>query len=324
MTAAMLTILFTDIEGSTRMARALGERWPEVIAAHHAAVGDAIAAHDGQIESASGDAFFALFASAGAAVAAAADAQRRLGGLSFPVKVRMGLHRGDGRRDEHGLTGLDIHLAARVEAAAHGGQVVMTSAVREALDDGVTVADLGEHRLKDFPHPEPLHQLVYEGRGPDLSRPLPPDRLPPTNLGAETRPLVGRDDDLERLADLLVADGRRLVTVTGPGGAGKTRLAIAAGERLLSDFPGGVWLVPLAQLRDADAILGEIALAAGVPDHPARTLSDMLAEHLRARRMLLVLDNLEHLDGAAEVIAPLLPDAQVLATSQLPLRVPAE
>src|SRR3954447_17276124 len=292
----MLTILFTDIEGSTRMARAFGERWPDVLAAHHAAVGDAIAAHDGQIELTVGDAFFALFASADCAVGAAADAQRRLGGLSFPVKVRMGLHRGEVRRDEHGVTGLDIHLAARVEAAAHGGQVVMTSAVREVLDDGVMVADLGEHRLKDFPHPELLHQLIYDGRGPDAFPPLRSDPVRPTNLGAETRSLVGRDDDLERVAGLLVAGARRLVTITGPGGAGKTRLAVAAAERLLSDFPGGVWLVPLAEVRETTGLLTAVAAAAGVPDDPARPLSDALAAHLRGRPTLLVLDNLEHLD----------------------------
>src|SRR3954467_6171227 len=226
-TPSTQTILFTDIEGSTRMARALGDRWAGVVAAHHAAVGSAIEARRGRIEGTAGDSFFALFASAADAVAAAPGARRPLAALPWPpdgdVKVRMGLHRGEVRRDEHGLTGLDIHLAARVEAAAHGGQVVMASAVREALDGSVAVADLGEHRLKDFPHPEPLHQLVYDGRARGASPPLRSDPVRPTNLGAEMRSLVGRDDDLEHLAGLLAAGGGRVGTGPRPRGAGTTR-----------------------------------------------------------------------------------------------------
>jgi class 3 adenylate cyclase len=170
------------------MARTLGDRWPAVVAAHHTLMAAAIAAHGGQVERTAGDSFFALFASTADAVAAAAEAQHRLGEYPWPadagaVKARMGLHRGVVRRDEHGLTGLDIHLAARVEAAAHGGQVLMTRTIRDELDGSATVAALGEHRLKDFPLAESLYQLVYDDRGPDAFPPLRTDPVRPTNLG---------------------------------------------------------------------------------------------------------------------------------------------
>lgn len=325
-------MLFTDIEGSTRLARTLGGRWPEVVAVHHRLVGDAIGARGGHVQDTAGDSFFALFDDPVGAVAAAADAQRALAEHPWPaeigqLRVRMGIHTGVVQRSDEAVTGLDIHLAARVQSAAHGGQVVLTAATHAAVAGHFALATLGEHRLKDFPQPERLFQLVHDGRRPDAFPPLRSAPVRPTNLPAEPQPLLGRDDELAQLRRLLVDEGRPLVTLLGLGGTGKTRLAVAAGAALLADFAGGVWVVALAAVRDPAEVVPAIALALGVPDDPHRPLTDVVAERLQARRTLLILDNLEQLGDAAPALARLLeqaPGASALITSQLPLRVGAE
>jgi predicted ATPase/class 3 adenylate cyclase len=325
-----VTLLFTDIEGSTRLARELGDRWADVLARHHQIVGDAVYGNGGSVELTEGDAFFAIFPTASQGVRAAVDAQRGLQAEPWreePVRVRMGLHTGEVRRAATGLVGLEVHRAARVAAGAHGGQVLLSQATHDELDGDHRAEDLGLHRLKDFPEPERLFHLVVDGRTADC---FPaPKTLPvrPTNVPVLETPLVGRVQELRELHERL-ADGTRLLTLTGLGGAGKTRLAIAAAEALLEAFPGGAWFVALADVTEAERMLAAIADALRLPDDPAQSVLDVLAGRLQAERTLLVLDNLEQLrDVAAAVLDELLTAAgsvKVLATSQAPLRVARE
>ncbi|UOY02377.1 ATP-binding protein [Blastococcus sp. PRF04-17] len=238
----------------------------------------------------------------------------------------MGLHTGEPTPHEEGYVGLDVHLAARVAGLAHGGQVVLTEATRRIagtkLPPGTSVVDLGLHRLKDFPEPERLHQLTVEG----APREFPPLRSlgRATHLPTPATSLVGRDGDVAALRALLTSGGARVATLTGPGGAGKTRLAIAAATALADDFPDGVWFVPLEAATTAELMWASIADNLGLPPS-GRNPGDVVA-FLAAAPSLLVLDNLEQLPGAGEVVARLLtaPGARVLATSRRPLHVPGE
>ena len=329
--APAFTMLFTDIEGSTQLARELGSRWPAVVADHHRVMAAVITAHGGTIERTTGDGFFALFGAPIEAVMAAVDAQRALsrhkwpGGIAGP-RVRMAVHQGSAERSGGELAGLDIHLAARVEAAGHGGQILFTTAVRRELGAGFEVADLGPHRLKDFPAPETLFQLVYDGRGPDAFPPLRTQPIRPTNLPSDPHRLIGRDSEVDELCALLRSGREPLVTLVGLGGIGKTRVAAAAAARLLSDFDGGVWLVRLAGIDDPDAVLAATAAALGVADS-MRPLPEVLAERLQARATLLLLDNFEQVVDAAPALSEVLaqaPACRALVTSQLPLRVSGE
>jgi predicted ATPase/class 3 adenylate cyclase len=325
-------LLFTDIEGSTALAHALGGRFGEVLAAHHEVVGGAIAAHGGYVDGTEGDAFFALFADAREAVAAALAAQRALRRRSWAtpdgrLRVRMGVHVGHVERRATGYVGLEIHRAARVAAAAHGGQLLLTEAARVMAGDVVATEPLGAHRLKDFPSPETLHCAVVDGEGAEAFPPLRTLELRPTNLPPDDRIFVGRVAELADVVSAFLEDGDRLVTLTGMGGSGKTRLALAAGTALLDAHPGGVWWVPLAAQTDAGGLLPAIAAAMRAQDDGSRSLVDVLAARIETRPTLAVLDNLEHLPAAAPVIGGVLaavPGLRVLATSQVPLRLSAE
>jgi predicted ATPase/class 3 adenylate cyclase len=330
--AGTVTLLFTDIEGSTALAQELGATWGDVLRDHHAVVGGAIAAHGGYVDGTEGDAFFAVFEDARAALSAAVDAQRGLRGRPWPtpsgaLKVRMGLHTGHVERRATGYVGLEIHRAARVASAAHGGQVLLTDVVRSLTGDLVPTDDLGRHRLKDFPAPESLHCVVLDGVG---AAAFPPPRtleVRPTNLPADDRPLIGRDADLAAVVQAFTSDGDRLVTLTGMGGTGKTRLALAAGAALLDSHPGGVWWVPLAAETDGAAVLPAIAAAVHAEHDGSRPLRDALAARFSGAPALVVLDNLEQLPGAADAVAGLVaaaPGVRVLATSQSPLHLTAE
>jgi predicted ATPase len=321
--------LFTDIEGSTVLARQLGDGWAEVVARHHAILRSAIESHQGFVDGIEGDAFFAIFDSARSGVAAAVDAQRGLANEAWtgpPVRVRMGLHTGEIRRVATGFVGLDIHRAARVAAGAHGGQVLLTQTTLNLLGDEHRSEDLGLHRLKDFPEPERLFHLVIDGH---TSEQFPPPKtllVRPTNVPAIDTPLVGRAAELHELRERL-AGGTRLLTLTGPGGSGKTRLAIAAAEELLDVFPGGTWLVPLSDVEDAGRILAVVADKLRIPESGEQSVLDTLGERLRGQATMLVLDNLEHLRHASPIIHELMataPSLKVLATSQAPLRLPSE
>jgi predicted ATPase/class 3 adenylate cyclase len=305
-----VTFLLTDIEGSTRLLEELGDRYAEVLAEHRRVIRDAVEGRGGVEVDTQGDAVFAAFARAGDAAAAAAEAQRAL--AAGPVRVRMGIHTGEPALTDEGYVGMDVHRAARVAAAGHGGQVVVSETTRALLGRDVELRDLGEHRLKDLAAPLRLHQLGRD-EFPRL-RSLSQARLP-----LEREPLVGRKRELSELLRLLRAEHARIVTVTGPGGIGKTSLAISAAAELVEAFQDGVTLVELAAVRDADHVLPAIADALGADGDAAAHIGD--------HELLLVLDNFEQVVEAAPVIANLLavcPNLRALVTSREPLRVAAE
>jgi predicted ATPase/class 3 adenylate cyclase len=328
-----IALLFTDIEGSTRLAASLGSAWAEVLAEHHAIVGQAIATEDGFIDGTEGDAFFATFHDAAAGARAAVGALRALKANSWPkpvgeLRVRMGLHVGHVERAATGYVGLEVHRAARVAAAAHGSQLLLTEAARGLVGETVMVEPLGVHRLKDFPKPEALFCAVIDGRGAAAFPAPRTEQLRPTNLPAGLPVLVGRDSDLERVRDALIGDGERLVTLIGRGGVGKTSLALAAATEMLDQHPGGVWLVSLATVTSPTDVLLAVAAAVGAEgelfDSPLRAI----VARLRGRGpTLLVIDNLEHLLAAASDVTTLLgelPELRALVTSQAPLQMTME
>jgi predicted ATPase/class 3 adenylate cyclase len=326
-----VTLLFSDIEGSTALLGRLGERYGEALSDQRALMRAAISACRGQEMGTEGDSFFVVFESAVDAVRCCVAAQRALAGHDWPggvaVRVRMGLHSGEPAVQEDYYVGMDVHRTARVAAAAHGGQVVLSEATRllagSRLAAEVSVRDLGWHRLKDIEVPERICQLVIPGL---------PDRFPPLkSLGAPSRlpvpmtALVGREPELEQVRAALMRPGIRLVTLTGTGGVGKTRLSLAAAASLEEEFPHGVFFVALAAVRDAGVMWKTIAdTLDATGDGPA---ADAVTAYLAGRRALLVLDNLEQLHGAAGVVAGVVaaaPGLVVLATSRGPLHLPGE
>jgi predicted ATPase len=303
-----VTFLFTDIEGSTRLLSELGDGYAEVLAEHRRALRDAWQRHEGVEVDTQGDAFFVAFARASDAVAAAADAQLALAG--GPVRVRMGLHTGEPLRADEGYVGFDLHRAARIAAAGHGGQVLLSQATADLT--GADVRDLGLHRLKDLSAPERLFQL-----GTDEFPPL--KTLHETNLPVPATPFLGRAREIDQIAGLLGGPDVRLVTLTGPGGSGKTRLALQAAASAADDYDRGVWWVPLASLADPALVETAASQALGSKD----TLSAAVGD----KRLLLVLDNFEHLlDAAADVAETIgsCPRLTVLVTSREPLHVDGE
>lgn len=326
-----LTMLFTDIEGSTRLLSRLGSRYGGVVSTQRAVVRDAVRRWGGVELGTEGDSFFVVFRSAVAGLSAARDIQRGLASTPWPdgveVLVRMGLHTGEPTPHEDSYMGMDVHRAARVAAGAHGGQVVLTEATLRLVEDSppedVTFVDLGHHRFKDLPQPE----HVYEARVAGLEREHPSLKSlgAATSLPVPTTSLVGRRDEIALLTDLLGGEGTRLVTLTGSGGTGKTRLALAAAAAVEAMYPDGVFFVPLAPVRTADVMWTTMAAVLGVAGE-SKDPPTFLA-HLAERRALLVLDNLEQLPHAAEVVARLLagaPRTHVLATSRRPLHVAGE
>ena len=305
-----VTFLFTDIEGSTRLLERLGDAYAGVLAEHNRVLREAFERHGGVEIAAQGDSFVVAFATASDAVAAAADAQRGL--VATQVRVRMGIHTGEPELTDDGYVGLDVHRAARIGAAGHGGQVVVSETTRALLDGDFELRDLGEHRLKDLGAPIRLYQ-VGSDEFPRL-RSLNHARLP-----LELVPLLGRKRELGELLRLLGSERLRLVTLTGPGGMGKTSLAVAAASELVESFDEGVTLVELAAIRDPSLVLPTIAEALGAE-------SDAEA-HISNRELLLVLDNLEQVVSAAGDLARLLagcPNLSILATSREPLRITGE
>ena len=327
-----MTFLFTDIEGSTSLGQSLGPaRYGELLERHRAILRAAFAAADGVEVGTEGDSFFAVFERPVSAVGAAADAQRALAAEAWDpgteIRVRMGIHTGEGVLADGSYVGNDVNRAARISAAGHGGQILLsetTSAlVADGLPDGTLLRALGEHRLKDL-RPERLCQLVVDGLRTDF----PPIRsldARPNNLPTQLTTFVGREKELDEAASLL---GRaRLLTLTGPGGTGKTRLSLELAARRAEAFPDGVWFVPLEPISDASLVPATIAQVLGLPDRGGRAPVDRLVDHLAGRRVLLVLDNLEQLRTAAPVIGQLLtgaPQLTVLATSRSALHVYGE
>jgi predicted ATPase/Tfp pilus assembly protein PilF len=302
-----VTLLFTDIEGSTRLVEEQGERYAALLADHRRVLREAFADHRGFEVDTQGDAFFYAFVSASDAVHAASAAQAAL--VDGPVRVRMGLHTGEPTLTEEGYVGSDVHRAARICAAGHGGQVVLSDATRVLLRDS-ELLDLGEHRLKDLSEPQRLYQLG-EATFPPLRT------LHQTNFPVPATPFLGRERELAEVVGLLRAS--RLLTLTGPGGTGKTRLAAQAAAEVAERFPGGVWWVSLAALRDHALVLDSIAQVLGGKGD--------VGEHIADRELLLLLDNVEQLLDAAPELADLLARCKglrLLVTSREPLRIAAE
>jgi predicted ATPase/class 3 adenylate cyclase len=301
-----VTFLFTDIEGSTRLLHEHGAGYAELLAEHRRVLRDAFGRYGGVEVDTQGDAFFVAFQRAGDAVAAAEEIQRAAG----TIRVRIGIHTGEPTLTSEGYVGIDVHRAARICAAAHGGQVVLSQVTCKELDvDGVR--DLGMHRLKDLGAPEKLFQLGADD--------FPPLRsLNATNLPTQPGPLVGRDRELGELAELTRSE--RVVTLIGPGGSGKTRLALHAAAESVGAFDDGVLWVPLAAITDPEIVEAEIGRTIGAQDG--------LADHIDEKRMLLLLDNLEQLlpDVASRLarLGDRCPNLHLLLTSRAPLRIAAE
>jgi predicted ATPase/class 3 adenylate cyclase len=303
-----VTFLFTDIEGSTRLLHELGDAYADALAEHRRVLRDAFAAHGGVEVDTQGDAFFVAFSRARDALAAADEGQRSL--ARGPVRVRMGVHTGEPLLTEQGYVGIDVHRAARIAAVGHGGQVLVSAATVALLDPSSSLLlDLGQHRLKDLTAPERIYQLG-EGEFPPLKS------IRRGNLPVASSPLIGRDREAAELRELL-ANGTRLVTLTGAGGSGKTRLAMQVAADLMDDFRDGAFFVPLAPVQDAALVSSTIAQFVGVGE----------PQDLREAEVLLVLDNLEHLLAAADDLTALLASAyglKLLVTSRVRLNVSGE
>jgi predicted ATPase/class 3 adenylate cyclase len=329
MTDSPVTFLFTDIEGSTRLLRQVGPAYPELLERHRALISDAASAHRGRTFGSDGDALFVAFDDPRDAIAAAADAQRRLSSEPWPggpVRVRMGIHSGPVAAVGSDYVGLPLHEAARVTAAGHGGQVVVSEVTAALVGAGlpadVVLRDLGAHRLKDLPDPVRLFQLV----APGLDDAFPPLRT----LGAETHlpsqltSFVGRPE--VALARELLGQ-TRLLTITGPGGTGKTRLALEVAALSAEAYADGAAFVALETVLDPELIAPTVLTALGIVDTSGGPPLDRLVEAIAARRLLLVLDNYEQVLAGASVVSALLKGAAgltVIVTSRAPLRVTGE
>jgi predicted ATPase/class 3 adenylate cyclase len=327
-----VTFLFSDIEGSTRLLDTLGEGYADVLRRHRQALRTAFAEHGGVERGTEGDSFFVAFPDATAAVEAAAEATRNLARERWPagaeVRVRVGVHTGEGRLVDGDYVGMDVHRAARIAAAGHGGQVLLSQSteilVERALPAGVALRDLGEHRLKDLPAAEHLYQLDIDGE----PREFPPLRSlarAVTNLPAQLPSIIGREEDVATVRELL--DRSRLVTVTGPGGTGKTRLVQEVARSVVAAGQLDAAFVPLEAIHDADLIPAEVIRALRLDVAAARDPLDRIAEHLAGSSTLLVLDNLEQVAGAGLAVRSLVdrvPGATVLVSSQAALHVAGE
>ncbi|MFN2189346.1 MAG: ATP-binding protein [Candidatus Promineifilaceae bacterium] len=322
-----VTFLFTDIEGSTQLLNSLGAAYEELLAGHHAVVRKALADWGGREIDTQGDAFFAVFTKATDAVSAVVDIQRSMDSREWPsgaqVRVRMGLHTGEPWSAGEGYVGMDVHRAARVGHAGHGGQVLLsettTSLVRDGLPEGVSLLNLGRHRLKDMRRAEPIHQLVIEG----LRAEFPPIKSLDayrTNLPEQLTTFVGRNEEKAEIRQLLA--NHRLLTLVGPGGSGKTRLSLQVASDMLGTYPQGVWLVELEQVESPEYVVPAVAnsLQFAIDAHssdldPKRQLLDYLSK----QSLLMVMDNFEHLLEGASLLTDILkasPDARLMVTSR--------
>jgi predicted ATPase/class 3 adenylate cyclase len=330
-----VTFLFTDIEGSTRLLQELGHQTYKRMQDDHGKIlREAIATGDGVEVRTEGDSFFAVFSTPEQTLHAAVAAQRALAGHEWPggvaLRVRMGLHTGVGELGSGGAdyVGVDVNRAARIAAAGHGGQVLLSHATRtlieHALPDGVMLRDLGQHRLKDIDYPEHLHDLIIDGLGSTFPAVKSLD-VRPTNLPSPRSSFVGREKEIGEINELLAKS--RLLTLTGPGGTGKTRLALRVAGAHLDRFSDGVFLVDFSATTDPTLVATQIAAALRVREMPGRDVADTLTDHLRDKALLLVIDNFEQLLDATPVVTRVLgaaPGVKILATSRVPLRISGE
>ncbi|MDP9243864.1 MAG: tetratricopeptide repeat protein [Chloroflexota bacterium] len=328
-----LTFLFSDVEGSTQLLERHGAVMGAALARHHVLFEDIVERHDGAIFETVGDAVYVVFARPDDAIAAALDAQRALGAEDWGpigrVAVRIALHTGQVERRGDHYFGPALFRAARLQALGHGEQTLLSGVtarlVADALPHGASLRDLGTHRLKDLGEPEQVFQLVHPELRPDFPA-LKSLDAHPHNLPIQLSSFVGRDAELAELSGLL--NQHRLVTLLGPGGIGKTRLALQAAAQQIQGFADGVWFVDLSALRDPELVPGAIAASLGLHEQPGHSIRVTLAEHLHTKRLLLVLDNLEQLlpagaSGIAELLSAAA-DLNLLVTSRAPLRVRGE
>ena len=308
--AGTVTFLFTDIEGSTALLHELGaERYAEALAEHRGVLRAAFEAHGGVEVDTQGDAFFVAFPDAGEALLAARESQEAL--AADAIRVRMGLHTGEPLLGGEGYVGTDVHKAARICSAGHGGQILVSERTKLAVADG-DLRSLGAHRLKDLTAPEPLYQVGAVEFPPLKS-------LNQSNLPVQPTPFLGREKELGEVLALLRNENGRVLTLTGPGGSGKTRLAVQAAAEVVDEREHGVWWVGLQPVRDPALVLPTIGSTLGA--------KGPLAEHVAGRRMLLLLDNLEQVVDSAPELGELLascPNLALLVTSREPLRLAAE
>ena len=328
-----LTFMFGDIAGSTRLLEHLGGQYAEVLTGYHEIIDLATRTHGGTVIDLEGERIFTVFQDAFDGVRAAVRIQTDLAGRSWPLSVsvpaRIGLHTGTARIGSGGYVGLDVHRASRVASSAHGGQIVVSSTVRELVEDSIEEADwhvkeLGSFALKGLSRAERLFQV----QAPGLRSEFPAPRARSTvhiRLPSAANNLVGRDSELREVADMLGRPQVRLATLTGPGGIGKTRLALAVAEELAPSFPDGVYFVNLAPLTDSSQVLLAIGDAAGIPIEGEAI--DALTSEFQDQQVLLVMDNFEHLVEAGSGVGTLLgrcPGLKILATSRVPLRIMSE
>src|SRR5215217_8380165 len=329
-----VTFLFTDIEGSTALWEQDQVAMATAVERHHTLLRTAIETHHGVLFKTVGDAVQAAFPTAPDAVAAALDAQRSLAtecwsAVDGALAVRMAGHTIAAEPHDRDYLAPGLNRLARLVSAAHGGQVLLTQVTQnlasDALPPGANLRDLGEHPLRDLNRPEHVFQLLH----PDLAADFPPIRTltpRPNNLPAEPTLFLGREDHVARIVDLLGRDDVRLLTITGPGGVGKTRLGVQAAAGVLDDFPDGVWFVDLSALDDPILVPSAIARVLGVREEGGG-LTERLAAVLGGKRLLLVLDNFERVLGSASLVTSLLargPGAKVLVTSRTPLHISGE
>ena len=324
-----VTLLFSDIEGSTHLLRTLGaDRYAAALDGHRRIVREAIAAEGGTEIDTQGDAFFVVFARADAAARAAVDVQRRLASHPWPeglpLRARIGIHSTEALGGTEGYVGIGVHRAARISAAGHGGQVLVSSTTADLLRDSeapFTLLDLGRHRLKDLAEPEHLFQVGADGMRDEFP-PLRTFSDRPTNLPVELTPLIGRQRELEEITAML-RDGARMLTLTGAGGSGKTSLALHAGRAVLEDHEDGVFFVALAAVTDPSLVVPAIVEALRISEGVGQSLPAYLA----SRQVLIVIDNLEQVASAAPELAALLavaPGLRLLLTSREPMHVGPE
>ncbi|HEU5326029.1 MAG TPA: tetratricopeptide repeat protein [Candidatus Limnocylindria bacterium] len=328
-----VTLLFTDIERSTQLLEELGDAYGSLLVEHHRIVDAAARQHGGRRVDAAGDGLFYSFGTAGGAIAAAVEGQRELATHQWPggadVRVRMGLHTGEPMVAGTGYVGIDVHRASRICSAGHGGQILVSAALRALvggqLPDGIALHDLGEHRLRGLAGAERLFQVMGDG----LPESFPPVRsleTLPNNLPRQLSSFVGRDREIDEAAERLGAT--TTLTLTGVGGVGKTRLALEIGARLVHAYPGGVWLVELASIDEGTLVADAIATALGLKQRAAMSPLATVAEAIGERTTLLILDNCEHLLDAVVATADGLlrscPRLKLLATSREALGLPGE
>ena len=329
-----VTLLFTGIEGSTRLLQQLGERYAGVLEECRQLFRTAFHTYGGHEVDTQGDAFLVAFARATDAIAAAANAQRVLFAHTWPedlvVRVRMGLHTGEPQLAAEGYAGLDVHLAARIMSAAHGGQALLSQTARDLVEhdlpDGVSLRDLGEHRLKDLQRPSHLYQLVIAGLPAEFPA-LKSLESHPHNLPIQLTSFIGRAREVAAVQRLLQRDGMHMLTLTGPGGSGKTRMALQVAAELSDVFPDGVYFVNLAPISEPAFVLSTIAQTLQIKESGAQSVLDLLKASLGDKHVLLVLDNFEQVVSAAMQVAELLaacPKLKVIVTSREVLHVRGE